>query len=80
MSESQDNKDRFDLEAEIFAAWNIVEDIKTVLEYIDNDCDMKAVYRDKLGNMLIGMRELYDLKFNKVFYTFEELLRNGNLK
>jgi hypothetical protein len=41
---------------------------------------MKAVYRDKLGNMLIGMRELYDLKFHKVFYTFETLLRNGGLK
>ena len=66
-------KTRFDLEQQIFQCWNIVGDIKDLLEgweELDED--------DKL-NILIGLKSLYGLKFENCFNTFEELVTKGRL-
>jgi len=80
MKELQEEIDRFALEQQIFACWNVLDDIQTVLEYVDNEANMSSYSADKIGTMLIGMKSIYEQKFNKVFSTFETLVSRGDLK
>jgi len=61
---------RFDLEQQILECWRITDDIKMLAEAIGN----KEMSEDKLMNILIGMQDLYDLKFDKTFNTFCQLI------
>jgi HD-like signal output (HDOD) protein len=63
------NDKQFDLEQGILNCWNICEDMKIIAE---NVLEAKTVDRDKVANMLLGMAELYQLKFEKTFSDFEE--------
>ena len=61
--------DRFDFEQQILECWNVTKDIKTVYEGI---CDSgPALTEDQIGNALIGLETLYELKFNKLWSMFE---------
>lgn len=62
-------KDRFDLEREIMHAWNIVDDLQCLLDRWDSFTE------DKKMNILIGLVDLYNVKFDTMFATFEECLR-----
>jgi hypothetical protein len=66
------NHKQFDLEQGILNCWNICEDMKVIAE---NVLEAKTVDRDKVANMLLGMAELYQLKFEKTFSDFEATLR-----
>jgi hypothetical protein len=56
-----------DLEEQIMNCWNVVEDMKVYLssKHLDDDRTM---------NFLIGMSELYQVKFEKLWDTYEEAL------
>ena len=41
----------------------------------ENILEAKTVDRDKVANMLLGMAELYQLKFEKTFSDFEGTIR-----
>jgi hypothetical protein len=71
-------KGRFDLEQEIMECWNITADINDVYEYV-MDTSKGIDDADKVANILLGMSQLYDLKFQKLFNTFEELIKNKKL-
>ncbi len=58
------SKTRFDLEQEIMSCWGIIEDLKLVK-------DNKEIL-DSLGI-------IYDLKFQKMFNTFENLIQKKQL-
>ena len=61
--------DRFDFEQQILECWNVTKDIKTVYEGI---CDSSpALTEDQIGNALMGLETLYELKFNKLWSMFE---------
>jgi hypothetical protein len=62
------NHKQFDLEQGILNCWNICEDMKVIAE---NVLEAKTVDRDKVANMLLGMADLYQLKFEKTFSDFE---------
>jgi hypothetical protein len=67
------NKTRFDLEEDIMSCWQVTEELKVVLDALGHDPvfkDMDAAYSDKLMNLLIGMKAMNELKFNKLFNTF----------
>ena len=66
------NHKQFDLEQGILNCWNICEDMKVIAE---NILEAKTVDRDKIANMLLGMAELYQLKFEKTFSDFEGTIR-----
>ncbi len=66
---------RFDFEQQIMDCWHVTDDLNMVYEYV---CDNKPD-QDKLANMLLGMKELYHLKFEKLFEQFEQLLKQGKL-
>jgi hypothetical protein len=67
---------RFDLEQQIMACWNVTSDIDTLCEGVI-ESDMTT---DQIANILLGMKQLYELKFDKMFRTFEELTREGVVK
>ena len=66
--------DRFDLEQDIMNCWQIKEDLDTLLHaYMDGP----KMSDDEVANVILGLSSLYQLKFQKCFDTFEQLLKNG---
>jgi hypothetical protein len=58
--------DRFDLEQQIMQCWNIVDDLDYLGEMLETD---------DTQNLLIGLKALYQAKFEKLFDTFERYIR-----
>ena len=68
-------KDRFDLESDLMNCWNVVDDINLLLETVmDNPkySDIPPETCDMLSNSLLGIKELYDMRFQKAWNTFTE--------
>ncbi len=68
---------RFDLEQDIMKAWNIVDDIKLVNEMIMDG--RLRLTEDKISNILLGLEEMYSLRFEKLFSTFEQCIKSGDV-
>ena len=66
--------DRFQFEQEIMECWTVTSDIRTVSEYLQ-DAPLEAGREDKIANMLMGIEALYEVKFEKLFRSFEQLVR-----
>ena len=66
--------DRFEFEQQIMECWNVTTDIRTVSEYLE-DAPLEEGREDKIANMLMGMEALYEAKFDKLFRSFEQLIR-----
>lgn len=65
--------DRFNLEQQILECWNVTSDLRHVTEYV-LDAPLEPNREDKISNMLLGIEELYNLKFQKLFNTLETLI------
>jgi len=66
---------RFDFEQQIFDCWNVTKDINTLFEgVVEQDLS-----QDQIANTLLGMQQLYELKFTKLFDMFDELVSNKEL-
>jgi hypothetical protein len=61
---------QFDLEQQILDCWGITDDLDVVLEAI---CE-SDIKQDQLANIILGIRELYNLKFTRTFNTFESYI------
>ncbi len=66
---------RFDLEEAISELHQIGDDIETMI-YAIGDCPIKHT-EDQLLNMLIGMKQLHDTRYQKTWDVFEQLIQNG---
>jgi hypothetical protein len=64
---------RFVLEQQIFECWHVCDDIKVVYEESFDSEDVMS--EDELSNILIGMQQLYNRKFSRLFNTYEKLLK-----
>ena len=71
-------KNRFDLEQEIMNCWRVTDDIDSVAHFV-GEIEMDAKDQDAILNMLLGMKQLYEVKFNVMFNTFEELVHAKEL-
>ena len=69
-------KDRFDMEQEVMKCWNVVEDLKVLHEGVLE----KELTRDQISNILLGLGEIYQLRFEILFDTFEQLTSNRVIK
>ena len=68
---------RFELE-DAMSNLNLVgEDIETMI-YAIGDCPIKHT-EDQLLNMLIGMKQLHDTRYQKMWDIFEQLIQNGTI-
>lgn len=66
----------FDLEQDIMSAWTVVDDIDLLYTYFGDDpkfTGLSAQAEDEMMNLLLGMKSLYSLKFEKLFNTFEHV-------
>ena len=68
--------DRFELEQQILDCWHIVDELKTLSEAV---CD-NNLSTDQTANVLMGLEQLYQLKFDKLFQTFEELVHEDSFE
>jgi hypothetical protein len=71
-------KDRFDLEERISKLLDISENIEDLI-YMVGDSPNKPT-EDDLLNALIGLKSTLDVRYDRLWNTFEELIKNGQLK
>jgi len=65
--------DRFDLEQGIMQCWNVCDDIELLVHAWDGlDEDAKL-------NYLIGLKQMYQLKFERTFSQFEDCVKAKTL-
>jgi hypothetical protein len=65
--------DRFTLEQKLLDCWRITDDIETVLKITE------AEDIDRTQNALIGLREIYEQKFNDLWDTFESMISDKRI-
>jgi len=65
-------KDRFNLEQDIQQCWFITEDIDLLMEHIleNPKYPMSPEVEDFIANKLLGIRELYEMRFERLWDTF----------
>ena len=61
--------DRFNLEAEIMSVWNTKDDLESITSRMMDD-PAGPMTEDELTNVLIGLSELHDIRFKKLFKVF----------
>jgi hypothetical protein len=71
-------KNRFDLEEAIGQMAQFANDIDTII-YAIGDAPEPAT-EDELLNMLIGIKQLHESRYQKMWVTFEELIKNEAIK
>lgn len=59
----------FDLEQQILDCWTITSQLDTLLEGVLEH----EITRDQIANVLCGLKDLYEIKFDKAFRTFENV-------
>jgi hypothetical protein len=65
--------DRFDLEQNIMQCWNVCEDIQLMLDSWDK------LNEDERLNYLIGLKQMYQMKFDRCWSTFETCVRSKQI-
>ena len=58
--------DRFDLEQNIMQCWNVTDDIQLYLDMHDK------MDEDQRMNYLIGLKQMYQMKFERCWDSFEK--------
>jgi len=66
-------KDRFDLEQEIMECWNVTKDIDNFYHA------QESLSEDQQMNYLNGLSAIYEVKFEKLWNTFEQCLKNKQI-
>lgn len=68
-------KDRFDLEQEIMKAWAVCDDLGILYEHVmERDLD-----KDTISNALLGLQTMYQMKFETLFDTFEQMIKQKKI-
>ncbi len=68
---------QFELEQGIMNCWSICDELNLISKYV---MESESLNRDKLANILIGMAELYQMKFENCFENFEQTLQYFHAK
>ncbi len=71
--------DRFDFEQLFMECWAVTSDIEEINNFLCDRAPVSIETHDKVSNMLSGMAELYNLRFDRLFAMFEELIARGQL-
>lgn len=67
----------FDLEQSILRCWGVVDDLNLLYEQaLERE---KPFTPDEWANLLLGMKELYHLKFDECFRDFEVVCRRYHM-
>ena len=68
--------DRFDLEQGIMQCWSITEDIELLRNTV---CNAGVIDADQVDNFLLGLKTIYDIKFEKLFETYSQLIKEQKI-
>jgi hypothetical protein len=63
----------FDLEQQIQDCWKVTDDIDLITKHLVEDLDINGQTADAMVNKYSAIKELYDVKFNQVWKTFEKV-------
>ena len=64
----------YDLEPHIMDCWHVCNDLEAVFKQIgDGERDPT---HDELMNALMGMQQLYQWKFEQLFFKYEQVMRD----
>lgn len=66
----------FDLEQEIMHCWTIVDDIDLLYSQLGE----RKFSEDELQNYLLGLKTIYQIKFEKLFGTYESYMEENRKK
>jgi hypothetical protein len=69
---------RFDLEQAIMDCWGSVDTFKQAAEFSEKISD--PALADELANVLLGASSVYQMKFERLFRQFEEMIASGKIK
>lgn len=59
------------MEENIMACWQVEQELDILFEYVmEGDLD-----RDRIANIVLGMKELSNLRFDKLFNNFERAVK-----
>lgn len=75
--------DRFELESKIMECWNVTDDINLITKhFVDSPeySDMSPKVVDAMMNKYFAIAELYEVKFESLWMTFESLIKQNKLK
>jgi hypothetical protein len=73
--ESALTADRFDLEGAIQACWSTKEDLSLIYqEALEGDST-----KEDLANALLGLCRLHDMRCERAFRIFEEMISSGQI-
>lgn len=64
----------FDLEQKIFECWHVTEDIEMVTSWFTDSPEWEGMdpkVQDAMMNKYLAIKELYDMRFSKLWSTFE---------
>lgn len=64
---------RFDLEQNIMQCWNVCDDIQLMLDQWDK------LDEDAKQNYLIGLKQMYQMKFERLWDNFEGCVRSKQI-
>ena len=65
-----------DLEPMIMDCWSVCNDLETVFKQIgDGERDPT---QDELMNALMGMQQLYQWKFEQLFFKYEQVVKDSS--
>ncbi len=64
----------YELEQPIMGCWNVTEDINTLFVHVI-EAAVGKLDNDEIANTLLGLKNLYDMKFQQMFNKYEELLK-----
>tara|TARA_R110000851_G_scaffold120634_1_gene249108 strand:+ start:281 stop:502 length:222 start_codon:yes stop_codon:yes gene_type:complete len=68
--------DMFDLETSMMDCWSVCDALDTVVKQIgDGKSDPTP---DEIAIVLMGIKQLYKWRFEQLFGTFEEIIRERN--
>ena len=68
-------KDRFDLEHDMYRCNSVVDDLEMMYDNVlDNPkFEMPPETADRIANMLLGLKELYEMRFDRLNDTFAQV-------
>ena len=64
----------YEIEEHILDCWRVCNDLETVFKQIgDGEIDPTP---DQMMNTLMGMKQLYEWKFEQLFFKYEQVMRD----
>lgn len=63
--------DRFDFETQIMNCWHVTTDLKDLNEEVLEG----NLSKDQISTALMGIEQMYEIRFQKLFRQFEQLIR-----